>query len=140
MNKAILIGNLGKDVELRYTAEQTPVANFTLATTEWSKDKEVVTWHQVVAWSKTAENCAKYLTKGSKVCVEGRIQNRSYTDKEGVKRYTSEVVANHVEFLSTKKDGQQQNISDQRFDPDVAQQQPPTTQPSRQFNDDDIPF
>ena len=105
INKAILIGNLGRDPELRYTAGGTAVANFTLATTEsWNNNKsgqreERTEWHRVVAWGRTAELCAQYLSKGRTVYVEGRIQSREWEDKEGQKRRTTEIVANTVQFL-----------------------------------------
>jgi single-strand DNA-binding protein len=105
INKAILIGNLGRDPELRYTAGGTAVANFTLATTEsWNNNKsgqreERTEWHRVVAWGRTAELCAQYLSKGRTVYIEGRIQSREWEDKEGQKRRTTEIVANTVQFL-----------------------------------------
>lgn len=100
MNKAIIIGNLGGDPELAYTPQQVPVCKFSVATTERFKDKEETTWHKVVVWQKTAENCAKYLAKGSKVCVEGRITHRSFEGRNGEKVHITEIVASHVEFLS----------------------------------------
>jgi single-strand DNA-binding protein len=104
VNKAILIGNLGRDPELKYTQNGQPVANFTLATSENWTDKsgekvERTEWHRVVAWGKTGELCAQYLAKGRSVYVEGRIQTREWEDKEGQKRYTTEVVAQTVQFL-----------------------------------------
>lgn len=97
LNKAILIGNLGRDPELRYVASGNAVANFTVATGESYKDKAGVkqtrtTWHNIVVWGKLAEICNQYLKKGSQVYLEGRIDNRSYDDKDGNKRYVSEVV------------------------------------------------
>lgn len=135
MNHVTLIGRLGKDVELRYTENQLAVANFTLATSEYSKDKdkENTTWHNIVVWEKRAEVCAKHLAKGSQVAIQGRIQNRTYTDKEGVKRYTTEIVAQNVEFLGSK-----QQSEGKQFEPSgdtkVSQE------PAKSFNDDDIPF
>ena len=104
VNKVILIGNLGRDPELRYTQNGQAVANFTLATSEnWnnkSGEKEERTeWHRVVAWAKTAELCSQYLAKGRTVYVEGRLQTREWEDKEGIKRRTTEVVAQTVQFL-----------------------------------------
>ena len=105
VNKAILIGNLGRDPELRYTAKGQPVANFTLATSEsWnSKDgggrEERTEWHRIVAWGRTAELCAQYLAKGRTVYIEGRIQTREWENKEGQKQRTTEIVANTVQFL-----------------------------------------
>lgn len=104
VNKAILVGNLGKDPELRYTAAGTAVATFTLATTERFKNRngdqqERTEWHNIVAWGPLAEICGKYLSKGRQVYVEGRIQNRSYDDREGNKRYISEVVISEMQML-----------------------------------------
>jgi single-strand DNA-binding protein len=110
VNKAILIGNLGRDPELRYTGSGTAVANFTLATTENIRSKEGereerTEWHRIVAWGRTAELCAQYLNKGRSVYIEGRIQTREWEDKEGQKRRTTEIVANTVQFLGGR--GQQ---------------------------------
>ena len=104
VNKAILIGNLGRDPELKYTQNGQAVANFTLATSENWTDKngervERTEWHRIVAWGKTGELCAQYLAKGRTVYIEGRIQTREWEDKEGQKRYTTEINANTVQFL-----------------------------------------
>jgi single-strand DNA-binding protein len=104
VNKAILIGNLGRDPELRYTQNGQAVTNFSLATSENWTDKsgertERTEWHRIVAWGKTAELCAQYLSKGRTVYIEGRLQTRDWEDKEGVKRQTTEIVANTVQFL-----------------------------------------
>lgn len=104
VNKVMLIGNLGQDPELRYTPNQIAVANFSIATTDYRTDKdgkrqEFTEWHRVVVWNKQAENCAKYLSKGKPVFVEGRLQTRSWEDKTGQKRYTTEVVAQSIQFL-----------------------------------------
>ena len=105
VNKVILIGNLGRDPEVRYTPSGAAVANFTVATNEAWTDKsgqkqERTEWHRVVVWGKAAENCGEYLSKGRSVYVEGRLQTREWTNKEGAKQYTTEVVANQVVFLS----------------------------------------
>jgi len=105
VNKAILIGNLGKDPEVRFTPGGQAVAKFSVATNEKWRDQqgqmqERTEWHNVVVWGKQAEACGQYLTKGQKVYVEGRIQNRSYDDKDGNKKYISEIVALNVRFLS----------------------------------------
>ena len=104
VNKAILIGNLGRDPELRYTQSGQSVANFTLATSEnWvgrdGQKQERTEWHRIVVWGKSAENCAQYLSKGRTVYVEGRIQTREWEDKDGNKRQTTEIVAQTVQFL-----------------------------------------
>jgi single-strand DNA-binding protein len=104
VNKVILIGNLGRDPELRYTQSGQAVANFTLATSERFANKsgeqqERTEWHRIVAWGKTGELCAQYLSKGRSVYVEGRLQTREWEDKEGQKRSTTEIVAQNVTFL-----------------------------------------
>jgi single-strand DNA-binding protein len=99
VNKVILLGNLGQDPELKYTGSGVAVCNFSIATSEKVKDKETTEWHRVIVWQKSAENCAKYLTKGSSVYVEGRIQTRSWEDGDGNKRYSTEIVAQTVQFL-----------------------------------------
>lgn len=104
VNKVILIGNLGKDPELKYTQSGTAVCSFNLATTEkWSdqagKAQEKTEWHRITVWKKQAENCAKYLRKGSSAYIEGRIQTRSWDDQSGQKRYSTEIVADNVKFL-----------------------------------------
>jgi single-strand DNA-binding protein len=111
VNKVILIGNLGRDPELRYTQSGQPVANFTLATTEtWNKrdgggKEEKTEWHRIVAWGRTAELCTQYLAKGRSVYVEGRLQTREWEDREGKKQRTTEIVANTVQFLGGNRGG-----------------------------------
>lgn len=104
VNKVILIGNLGRDPELRYTQGGQAVANFTLATTEnWTNKggerEERTEWHRIVAWGRTAELCAQYLAKGRTVYIEGRLQTREWENKEGQKQRTTEVNAQTVQFL-----------------------------------------
>ena len=104
VNKAILVGNLGKDPELRYTPSGTAVCTFSLATTDRFKNKqgeqqERTEWHNIVVWAGLAEICGKYLTKGKQIYIEGRIQNRSYDDRDGNKRYITEIVANEMQML-----------------------------------------
>ena len=100
LNHIVLIGRLTKDPELRYTNNGTAVASFTLAVNRFKKDE--ADFINIVAWKAQAENCAQYLTKGSQVAVEGRLQIRSYEDKEQKRRTVAEVVANSVQFLDTK--------------------------------------
>lgn len=106
----MLIGNLGKDPEIRFTAGGQAVANFSIATTERWKGKdgnteEKTEWHNIVVWGKLAELCREYLHKGRPVYVEGRLQTRSWDDKEGKKRYTTEVVAQTIQFLGGRGEG-----------------------------------
>ena len=105
VNKVILIGNLGRDPELRFTQGGQAVCNFTLATTErfggrdGGAPQERTEWHRIVVWGKQAENCAQYLAKGRSVYVEGRLQTRDWEDKEGNKRRSTEITALLVQFL-----------------------------------------
>lgn len=104
INKVILIGNLGRDPELRYTQSGQPVTNFSLATSEQFSKKdgtrdERTEWHRIVAWGRTAELCAQYLSKGRTVYVEGRLQTREWENREGQKQRTTEIVAQNVQFL-----------------------------------------
>lgn len=109
LNRVILIGNLGRDPEVKYLPSGQAVANFTMATNERWKGKdgqmqERTEWHRIVVYGKSAENCGEYLSKGRTVCVEGRLQTREWEDKNGQKRSTTEVVANSVVFLGSKGD------------------------------------
>jgi len=103
VNKAMLIGRLGQEPEVRYTKDRDPVTNFSLATSHKSKDQEYTEWHRIVSFGKLAEICGQYLTKGKLVMVEGRIHTKKWQDKEGKDRYTTEIVAAQVEFLSGKE-------------------------------------
>ena len=147
VNKVILVGNLGKDPELRYTSSGTAVASFSLATSERFKDRsgeqqEKTEWHNIVVWRNLAEICGKYLHKGKQVYIEGRIQTRSYDDRDGNKKYITEIVADQMQMLGSKGDsggyrGQQNDSFDQRQEPQA--EEPKVAEPS--FNpDDDIPF
>jgi single-strand DNA-binding protein len=112
LNKVLLIGNLGKDPEVRYTGSGVPVATFSIATNESWQDQDGNTqerteWHNIVAWRKLAEICHQYLRKGKKVYIEGRIQTRSYDDKNtGAKKYITEIVANSMIMLDSKDPGE----------------------------------
>ena len=110
INKVILIGRLGKDPEMRFTPSGKAVTNFTLATNEnWTDQsgerQERTEWHRIVTWGKLAENCAKLLGKGKQVYVEGRLQTRQWDDRDGNKRYTTEIVANTMQILSPVEGG-----------------------------------
>jgi len=111
VNKVILVGNLGKDPELRYTPSGAAVATFSLATTERYKDKDgnrqdKTEWHNIVVWRQLAEICGKYLHKGKQVYIEGKIQTRSYDDRDGNKRYITEIVADQMHMLGSRDDQQ----------------------------------
>jgi single-strand DNA-binding protein len=136
VNKVILVGNLGGDPEVRYTPSGKAVASFSLATKEqWTgKDGEKTErteWHKIVAWARLGEICGEYLRKGSQVYVEGRLQTRSWEDKEGNKRYTTEIVAQNMQMLgSAAGKGGMAKSTEERF---------PTEEPVS-IPDDDIPF
>ena len=127
LNKAIIIGHLGKDPELRPVGEGN-VCNFSVATSEKYKDKETTEWHRIVVWGKLADICGKHLAKGSQVCVEGKIQTRTW-EKDGVKQYSTEIVASDVRFLSKSA---ARVPTGNRPDPDGVQSAPLPT--------DEIPF
>jgi single-strand DNA-binding protein len=132
INKAILIGNLGADPEVRYTQSGAAVANFNVATTEtWTKDgkkEEKTEWHRIVAFARLGEICGEYLSKGSRVYIEGRIQTRQWDDKDGNKRYTTEIVAREMKMLSSRGADTGSGGQDE---------QPPLPEPSM---GDDVPF
>ena len=112
VNKVILIGNLGRDPEVRYTKSGTAVANLNLATSESWKDaqgerQERTEWHRVVAWDKLAEIAKEYLSKGKQVYIEGRLQTRSWEDKDGNKRYTTEIRTTRMVLLGGRDGGGQ---------------------------------
>ena len=130
MNKVIISGNLGQKPEVRKANSGNSVGNFSVATNqrvkkgdEWVDNTE---WHRIVVFGKTAENCERFLDKGSKVIVEGRIQYRSYEDKEGNQRKATEIVANNVEFMTKPENG-------------VSRQQDRPA-PTSNYNDEEIPF
>ena len=108
INKVILIGRLGSDPEVRYTPSGVAVANFSVATSEEWKNKDTgekqerTEWHRIVAWRRLGEICGEYLSKGRQVYVEGRIQTRSWDDKDGNKKYMTEIVASDIQFLGSR--------------------------------------
>jgi single-strand DNA-binding protein len=107
VNKVILIGNLGADPEMRYTTSGTAVATLNVATNRKWKDRdsnlqEETEWHRVIVWAHTAEYCGNYLSKGSKIYVEGRLQTRKWQDQNGNDRYTTEIVANAIQNLTPR--------------------------------------
>jgi len=144
VNKVILIGRLGNNPEIRYTNTGTAVANFNLATSENWNDKsgqrqERTEWHRVVVWGKLAELCEKYLSKGRQAFVEGRLQTRSWDDKDGNKRYTTEIVASTIQFLGSNAQagahaGAGAGMSDQGPGPEMGMPQ------ESSFTEDEIPF
>lgn len=145
VNKAIILGSLGQDPDIRYTAGGAAVANISIATNEQWKDKESgemqerTEWHRVVFFGRLAEIVGEYLRKGSQVYVEGRLQTRKWQDKEGQDRYTTEIVANEMQMLGSKSGGTAEN-----FDQSPPKEQSvPTDSSGKNSNDDfddDIPF
>jgi single-strand DNA-binding protein len=138
INKVILIGNLGKDPEVRYTGSGVAVATFTLATNESWRDadgntQERTEWHNLVAWRKLAEVIGEYLKKGSKIYVEGRLQYRTYDDKNGVKRYVTEIVIDQMVML----DGRNRDAAGGGSDPGPVA---PPAGPGPTSKDEDLPF
>jgi single-strand DNA-binding protein len=142
VNKVILVGNLGQKPEMRYTATQSAVANLSVATTESWKDKETgemrdkTEWHRVVYFGKLAEIVEKYLDKGSKVYVEGKLQTRKWQDKSGADRWTTEIVGNELTMLDSRS-GSQQNEFNQDDNSSMGMND---TQEAGGLTDDDIPF
>ena len=141
VNKVILLGNLGKDPDLRYTPSGKAVATFSLATSErWTSQdgqkQENTTWHNIVAWGKQAETMKEYLSKGRQVYIEGRIANRSYDDKDGNKKYISEVVVQSFSFVGNK--GSSGNGGGQTAPAEPAAETAANAGSSQ--SDDDLPF
>ncbi|MFT6828268.1 MAG: single-strand DNA-binding protein [Roseivirga sp.] len=139
VNKVILVGNLGKDPEVRHLENGRAVANFSLATSETYKNKqgERVTnteWHNVVLWSPIAEIAEKFLKKGNQVYIEGKLTTRSWDDQDGNKRYTTEVVGNNLTLLGTKSDGDSGGSSN------VSQSSESEVTSIPQDDSDDLPF
>jgi len=151
VNKVILVGNLGRDAELRYTPGGAPVATLSLATTEVWNDKtsgqkqEKTEWHRVVVWGKSAEALSEYLTKGKQIYVEGRLQTRKWQDKDGNDKYSTEIRSDRIVLLSGGGGGAAR--SPQRV-PAAAgtahsgggDQMEPMGEPVSELTDDDIPF
>ena len=140
VNKVILVGNLGRDAELRYTPGGAAVATLNLATTEVWNDKqgqrqEKTEWHRVVLWGKQAETLQEYLVKGKQIYVEGRLQTRQWDDKDGNKRYTTEIKADRVTLLSSGGGGRSGGM-DRAPSPAPGGDEPPV----EPMTDDDIPF
>jgi single-strand DNA-binding protein len=149
VNKVILIGNLGKDPEVKYTPSGLPVANFSLATNERYKDKDGnwqdrTEWHNIVAWQRLAEIAGEYLKKGRSVYIEGRLQTRSWDDKEsGQKKYRTEIVAQDLVLLGGRGEGEGEGAGRSRAaaGSNMDQRAPePDAAAGTQITDADIPF
>ena len=153
VNKVILVGNLGRDPELRFTPNQTAVCTFSLATGERRKDasgnwNDHTEWHNIIVFGKQGENCAQYLKKGRQAYIEGRIQTRKWQDKEGKDRYTTEIIAATVQFIGGGR-GESAPAAGYTVEAvqnnEVLDSLPSADQLSNQgsaasFDDDDIPF
>lgn len=149
VNKVILIGNLGRDPEVRYTPSGMAVANVTLATTEAWKDKqsgenqERTEWHRVTFYTRLAEIVGEYLRKGSKIFIEGRLQTRKWQDKNGQDRYTTEIIADSMQMLDSKGGGGSSHSNNDTHSSAAERSSSPAdmSQPEPTDNfDDDIPF
>jgi len=137
INKVLLLGNLGRDPELRSTPKGNSVLNFPMATSRRWKDRETeevhdeTDWHRIVVWGRQAEVLSEYLKKGSQVHVEGRLQTRSWSDNDGAKRYTTEIVASRIQMLGRPED---------RRAPEPIDEPEGPAAPAEPDGNDDIPF
>lgn len=139
VNKAIILGNLGRDPEVRYTSDGKAVTNFSVATTEkWrgrdGNSQERTEWHRVVVFDRLGEVCGEYLSKGSSVYVEGYLRTRSWDDREGNKRYTTEIVGRTVQFLSPRGESGRQSGGAPPAEDDFSYEE------GAGMTDDDVPF
>jgi single-strand DNA-binding protein len=143
-NKIIVVGNLGRDPELRYTPQGNAVCNFSMATNEKRRGRDgemqdVTTWFRITLWGKQAENASKYLTKGSPVYIEGRLRVEEWSDRDGKNRYTLDVHATDMQFISSRGEemsGSASSASNNDFTEDFSGAGSQTSSPT----DDDIPF
>lgn len=156
VNKAIIVGRLGRDPEVRYTSSGTPVASFSVATDEkWTgqdgSKQSKTEWHNIVAWRRLAEICEQYLKKGKLVYIEGRIETREWDDKDGNKRRTTEIIANNMQMLSSRGDDDSMDSQSYGKAPSSSRQSGPGNNSEKQsvnegasadldLTDDDIPF
>jgi single-strand DNA-binding protein len=155
VNKVMLVGNLGRDAELRYTPGGAPVATLNLATTEVWNDKtsgqkqEKTEWHRIVLWGKSAESLSEYLTKGKQIYVEGRLQTRKWQDKDGNDKYTTEIRGDRIVLLGSAGGGggmggggraQQQRGAGAGAATGGGGEHEPMGEPINELTDDDIPF
>ena len=142
VNKVILVGNLGKDPEVKYTPSGVPVAKFSLATNERYKDKggewqERTDWHNIIAWQRLAEVVGEYVSKGSKVYIEGKLQTSSWEDRQsGERKYRTEIVARDLSLLGPHQNG----TGNQAAPPHNSDRPAPTYAGRGEITDDDIPF
>lgn len=141
-NKIILVGNLGRDPELRYTPDGTPVCSFSLATNEKRRDRttgennDVTTWFRVTLWRRQAEVASQYLTRGKSVYIEGRLRVEEYTDRDGKTRHSLEVTATDMQFIGSARSGDEAGGPPAKA---AAAQQHAGPEPA-DLTDDDVPF
>lgn len=146
VNKVIILGYLGQDPELKYTPGGVPVCSFSIATSETWRDKtnekqERTEWHKIIVWNKLAELCGQYLSKGRQVFLEGSLQTRAWEDKNGEKRFTTEVVAKTIQFIGANKNSEKVNIEDQDgFNNAIIQDTRSHNFHDTSFTHEDIPF
>jgi len=147
VNKVILVGRLGKDPEMRYTASGTAVVNFSMATNHFTKDQDgnnsdTTEWHQVVAFGRTAEVAGEYLNKGKLCYIEGRLQTRSWDDQNGQKRYKTEVVCSNLQLLGSKGDSEVPQTEQPAMEKTVDSNNEKESQTATKASDeeDDLPF
>lgn len=149
VNKVIIVGNLGRDPETRYSPDGTAITNISIATTDKWKDKgsgemkEATEWHRIVFYSRLAEVAGEYLRKGSQVYIEGKLRTRKWQDKEGQDRYTTEIIADALQMLGNRNSTEASNAPASNPPPARSSESPPpSNNPAPNFADmdDDIPF
>ena len=142
-NKVFLLGRLGRDPEIRYSSNNTPICNFSIATSERVKNnsEERTEWHKIVVFGAQAENASKFLKKGSSVFIEGRIQSRTYQDKDGNEKTVYEIIANSLSFLDRKDNTGAQPERTYQQNPKEGEDQPQNgNAPKFDNEDDELPF
>ena len=140
VNLVILLGNVGKDPELRETKSGKKVTSFSLATSKKIKDEEKTEWHRIVAWNKTAKVCADYLSKGSQVHITGELQTREWEDTEGIKRQTTEIIAHNVTLIGQSRGQGTGQDSSSSSGGSASSDTQSSSGGSDDFEDGDIPF
>jgi len=146
LNKVILIGHLGRNPEVRYIPQtERPVANFTMATNEryfnpnTNESSDRTEWHRIVAWGKLAEFCEKYLTQGKQIYVEGKLRTRSWQDKEGNKRYTTEINAQSIVLLGKREESIEEVSHPESPSPNFPAEDSSSTSEEKE-DEDEVPF
>jgi single-strand DNA-binding protein len=145
LNKVLLIGNLGADPEIRFTASGQPIAHFRLATSHYRRDpngerQEITEWHRIVAFDRLAELASEFLHKGRQVYVEGRLQTRQWTDQQGQNRYTTEIIANEITLLGGGGQREEAEGEDWEVTAPAQLPKPQEKRPPQDEDLDDVPF